>query len=120
MSVTSCPRAINSAASPLSRKQLPQYIPAAPAVIDRIFMTLPFQVPGSGFRVRVHVPVQGSTCNVQSSGWRFSNLEPGTMNPELEPRTRTRNLEPGTRNYRVTDWNALARNRNSTMLPSCG
>src|SRR5438552_2376965 len=35
-SVTSWPRAISSVASALSRKQLPQYIPAAPAVIERI------------------------------------------------------------------------------------
>jgi hypothetical protein len=40
-SVTSCPRASNSTASALSREQLPQYIPAAPAVIDRI-LTEPF------------------------------------------------------------------------------
>src|SRR6187397_624277 len=82
---TSCPRAINSAASPLSRKQLPQYIPAAPAVIDRIFMTLPFQVPGSGFQVRVQVPVRGSRCAVQGSARRSPNLEPRTVNLEPEP-----------------------------------
>src|SRR5688500_15420465 len=38
---TSCPCASSSAASALSRKQLPQYIPAAPAVIERIFMEPP-------------------------------------------------------------------------------
>src|SRR6187431_1599947 len=37
-SVTSWPRASNSAASALSRRQLPQYIPAAPAVMKRIFI----------------------------------------------------------------------------------
>src|SRR5688572_8491328 len=35
-SVTSCPRAISAVASELSRRQLPQYIPAAPAVMERI------------------------------------------------------------------------------------
>src|SRR6267378_1832365 len=37
-SVTSWPRASSSTASALSREQLPQYIPAAPAVMDRIFI----------------------------------------------------------------------------------
>ena len=59
------------AASALSRKQLPQYIPAAPAVIDRIFMTSPSRVDASRHR-----------CGAV--------------------------------------WNARARNRKSTMLPSCG
>src|SRR5438552_13323024 len=36
--MTSCPWAISSAASALSRRQLPQYIFAAPAVMARIFM----------------------------------------------------------------------------------
>src|ERR1041384_3492101 len=35
---TSCPCLSSSAASALSRRQLPQYIPAAPAVIDRILI----------------------------------------------------------------------------------
>src|SRR5437870_1017328 len=38
MSVTSWPRASSSTASALSRRQLPQYIPAAPAVMDRILI----------------------------------------------------------------------------------
>src|SRR5436853_6191584 len=38
MSVTSWPCDINSAASVLSRKQLPQYISAAPVFIERIFI----------------------------------------------------------------------------------
>ena len=38
-SVTSWPRPISSAASALSRRQLPQYIDAAPAVRDRMFMS---------------------------------------------------------------------------------
>src|SRR6185436_11411352 len=38
-SVTSCPRAISSTASALSREQLPQYIPAAPAVTDKILIS---------------------------------------------------------------------------------
>jgi len=37
-SVTSCPRAISSAASALSRRQLPQNMSAAPAVMERMFM----------------------------------------------------------------------------------
>src|SRR5437870_10246490 len=37
-SVTLWPRARSSTASALSREQLPQYIPAAPAVIERIFI----------------------------------------------------------------------------------
>ena len=37
--MTSCPRASSSTASALSREQLPQYMPAAPAVIERILMT---------------------------------------------------------------------------------
>src|SRR6202043_2340713 len=37
-SVTSWPRATSSAASALSRRQLPQYMPPAPAVMERIFM----------------------------------------------------------------------------------
>src|SRR5260370_14034620 len=35
--VTSWPRATSSAASALSRRQLPQYMPPAPAVMERIF-----------------------------------------------------------------------------------
>src|SRR5207247_8957482 len=38
MSVTSWPRASSSTARALSRRQLPQYIPAAPAVTDRILI----------------------------------------------------------------------------------
>src|SRR5579862_604781 len=37
-SVTSWPRVMSSAASALSRRQLPQYMPPAPAVMERIFM----------------------------------------------------------------------------------
>src|SRR6266852_9868583 len=40
-SVTSCPRASSSTASALSREQLPQYMPAAPAVSERIFTRAP-------------------------------------------------------------------------------
>ena len=40
-SVTSCPWRSISVASALSRRQEPQYIPAAPAVICRIFTMLP-------------------------------------------------------------------------------
>src|SRR5438105_9921062 len=45
-SVTSWPRASSSTASALSREQLPQYIPAAPAVIERIRITTPRSTPG--------------------------------------------------------------------------
>src|ERR687884_204525 len=39
---TSWPRAINSAASALSRRQVPQYMLAAPAVMDRILISIEF------------------------------------------------------------------------------
>ena len=108
ISVTSCPRVINSAASPLSRKQLPQYIPAAPAVMDRIFMILRFRVPGSELRVRVRgagspLAVRGSTFPVRERAGNKPahwNEEPRTGNHEPRTRTGTRtwNPEPGTRN----------------------
>src|SRR5438093_6744841 len=44
-SVTSWPRAISSTASALSREQLPQYIPAAPAVMERILISRPSEKP---------------------------------------------------------------------------
>src|SRR4029453_10001664 len=40
-SETSCPRAISSAASALSRRQLPQYMPPAPAVMSRTLTVAP-------------------------------------------------------------------------------
>ena len=49
-SVKSCPRAISSAASALSRKQLPQYIPAAPAVMERTRMGVTARPSGTRAR----------------------------------------------------------------------
>jgi hypothetical protein len=43
----SWPRAISSIASALSRRQLPQYIPAAPAVIDKILMNAQCSMPNA-------------------------------------------------------------------------
>src|SRR5262245_25803423 len=52
INVTSWPRASSSTASALSRAQLPQYIPAEPAVIERIFITYrrEDEVPAPGRR----------------------------------------------------------------------
>src|SRR5437867_3807831 len=55
-SVTSCPRFNSSTANALSREQLPQYIPAAPAVIERIFTTPPSEKPEAGTETRSDLP----------------------------------------------------------------
>src|SRR5258708_23358290 len=81
--VTSWPRATSSAASALSRRQLPQYMPPAPAVMERIFM---YQLTSMD---------QPATFALDSSHDFSSPV------------------------YNGADWNARARNRNSTMLPSC-
>src|SRR6476646_6674605 len=49
-SVTSCPRASSSTASALSREQLPQYMPAAPAVIERILIRRTLPPEGGSYR----------------------------------------------------------------------
>ena len=72
MSVTSCPRAINSTASPLSRKQLPQYIPAAPAVIDRMRID---RGTGDGRRETTGL-VRLAPIGTRARGYRNSTMLP--------------------------------------------
>ena len=67
-----------------------------------------FQVPGSGFRVRVQVPVQGSRCRCSwflfephhVRVWSYDSAVRNLELLNLEPRTRTptTNVEHGTRN----------------------
>src|SRR5713101_5983981 len=85
--VTSWPRATSSAASALSRRQLPQYMPPAPAVMERIFMrreTLPGRTrePRAPLQRR---PLKRARAEQKFDDVAFVRLEP----VELDGRNRT-------------------------------
>src|SRR5713101_602996 len=103
-SVTSWPRAISSTASALSREQLPQYMPAAPAVMDRIFIELAQRRArlsaercGSPERLALHIaPATLQLRGLERPGTEqeldevaFVRLQPvqlrGRHRPEVEP-----------------------------------
>src|SRR5687768_16634398 len=103
MSVTSCPRAISAAATALSRRQLPQYIDAAPAVTDKM---------------RITAIVQDAEGAEDAETQSAEDLEAAAT--DISPLGSASLCSLCVLFYSAALWNALARKRNSTMFPSCG
>src|SRR6202790_1315557 len=87
--VTSWPRATSSAARAVSRRQLPQYMPPAPAVMERIFMyrltNHDFQLSALSFQRLQRRRLERARAEQELDDVAFVRLEP----VELDGRNRT-------------------------------